>query len=75
MKSSYFYRFWSYIDVGIIGCSWEILGVYIWRYQKSTDIGNHFKKTNGYIFINLQVLIYVNDILTYLLAFCCFLVL
>ncbi|CAF1401522.1 unnamed protein product [Adineta steineri] len=72
MKSSYFYRFWSYIDVGIIGCSWGILGVYIWRYQKSIDVGNRFQETNGYTFINLQVATYINDILTCLFGFCCF---
>ncbi|CAF3860190.1 unnamed protein product, partial [Adineta steineri] len=49
MKSSYFYRFWSYIGVG-----------------------NRFKETNGYTFINLQVAIYINDILTCLFGFCCF---
>ncbi|CAF1336506.1 unnamed protein product [Adineta steineri] len=72
IKFSYFYNFWSYIDIGIIGCSWGILGVYIWRYQQTISIGNRFQQTNGYVYINLQLLIYVNDILTYLLAFCCF---
>ncbi|CAF1068198.1 unnamed protein product [Adineta steineri] len=72
IKLSYFYNFWSDIDIGIIGCSWGILGVYICRYQQTISIGNRFQQTNGYAYINLQVLICVNDILTYLLAFCCF---
>jgi hypothetical protein len=72
MKLSYFRCFWSYIDVGIIGCSWGVLGVYIWRYQESNRIGNLLQETNGYVYINLQVSAYVNDILTFLLGFCCF---
>ena len=72
MKWSYFRCFWSYIDIGIIGCSWGVLGVYIWRYQESVDIDNRFEETNGYVYINLQLSAYVNDTLTFLLAFCCF---
>jgi hypothetical protein len=72
MKSSYFLHFWSYIDISIIGCSWGVLGVYIWRYCESNRIGNLFQETNGYVYINLQTAAYINDILTYLLGFCCF---
>ncbi|CAF4231416.1 unnamed protein product, partial [Adineta steineri] len=31
-----------------------------------------FEQTNGYIYINLQLAVYVNDILTFLLGYCCF---
>jgi hypothetical protein len=72
MKWSYFLRFWSYIELGIIGCSWGVLGVYVWRYQESIRIGNLFKETNGYVYINLQITAYVNDVLMFLLGFCCF---
>jgi len=72
MKWSYFRCFWSYIDIGIIGCSWGVLGVYIWRYHESNRIGNLFQETNGYVYINLQLSGYVDDILTSLLGFCCF---
>jgi polycystin 1L2 len=72
MKHSYFFHFWSYIDIGIIGCSWGVLGVYIWRYYESNRIGNLFKQTNGYVYINLQLSAYVNNVFTYLLGFCCF---
>jgi hypothetical protein len=71
-KLSYFRIFWSYINISIIGCSWGILGVYIWRYQESIRISNLLQETNGYVYINLQVSAYVNDILTFLLGFCCF---
>ncbi|UJR08983.1 hypothetical protein I4U23_013233 [Adineta vaga] len=72
LKCSYFHHFWSYVDVGIIGCSWGVLGVYIWRYHQSISIGNRFRETNGYVYINLQLTNYINDVLTYLLGFCCF---
>ncbi|CAF4876237.1 unnamed protein product, partial [Rotaria sp. Silwood2] len=47
-------------------------GVYIWRYRESIRIGDRFKETNGYTYINLQLSVYVNDVLTFLLGFCCF---
>ncbi len=72
MKYSYFLHFWSYIDIGIIGCSWGALGVYIWRYHESNRIGNLFKQTNGYTYINLQLSAYVNNVFIHLLGFCCF---
>jgi hypothetical protein len=72
MRMNYFRQFWSFIDLGIIGCSWASVGIYIWRYQESTRIGNLFRETNGFVFINLQLSVYINDTLTYLLGFCCF---
>ncbi len=60
------------INLGIIVCSWTSLGIYIWRYRESIQIGDLFKETNGYVYINLQLAAYVNDIYTYLLGFCCF---
>ncbi|CAF4069055.1 unnamed protein product, partial [Adineta steineri] len=35
-------------------------------------IGELFEETNGYVYINLQLASYINDILTFLFAFCCF---
>jgi hypothetical protein len=71
-KTRYFRSFWSMINLGIIVCSWTSLGVYIWRYQESVRIGDLFQTTNGYVYINLQLAVYVNDVLTYLFSFCCF---
>ncbi|UJR11128.1 hypothetical protein I4U23_015309 [Adineta vaga] len=72
MKSKYFHRFWSYVEVGIIVCSWTSVGIFIWRYKESQRIGNVFKETNGYAYINLQLASYINDVLTFLFGFCCF---
>jgi hypothetical protein len=72
LKLNYFRQFWSYIELGIISCSWISVGIYIWRYQEYQQIGSLFKQTNGYVYINLQLVAYVNDVLTYLLAFDCF---
>ncbi len=72
MKMNYFRRFWCLIDLGIIGCSWAGVGIYVWRYQESTRIENLFHETNGYVYINLQLAVYVNDIFIFLLGFCCF---
>jgi len=72
LKSKYFYRFWSYIEVGIIVCSWTSVGLYIWRYRECQHIGNLLEETNGYVFINLQLTSYINDILMCLFGFCCF---
>ncbi|CAF0788844.1 unnamed protein product [Adineta steineri] len=72
LKGNYFRRFWSYIDVGIIACSWTIIGVYIWRFNECKRIGKLFNETNGYVYINLQLASYINNILIYLFGFCCF---
>ncbi len=72
LKSKYFRQFWSLIHLSIIVCSWASIGVYIWRFRESNRISQLFKQTNGYIYINLQLAIYINNLLTYLLSFCCF---
>jgi hypothetical protein len=72
LKIDYFLNFWSFIDVGIISCSWTNVGIYIWRYHESGRIGDLFKSTNGYVYLNLQLAVYINDLFTYLLGFCCF---
>ncbi|UJR09103.1 hypothetical protein I4U23_013350 [Adineta vaga] len=72
LKTRYFRQFWSIIQIGIIVSSWTSVGVYIWRFRESARVSNLFEKTNGYVYINLQLAAYVNDILTYLLGYCCF---
>jgi hypothetical protein len=72
LKSGYVRRFWSVVNVGIICCSWTSLGIYLWRYRESQRIGRLFAESNGYFFINLQMSSYLDDLLTYLLGFCCF---
>jgi hypothetical protein len=72
LKLNYFRQFWSYIELGIILCSWASVGIYIQRYQEFKRIGNFFQQTNGYVYINLQLAVYVDDILTFLFSLCCF---
>ncbi|CAF1263903.1 unnamed protein product [Adineta steineri] len=72
LRLKYFHRFWSIIQLGIIGCSLGSIGVYFWRFQEANRISQLFEQTNGYVYINLQLAVYVNDILTFLLGYCCF---
>ncbi|CAF1533194.1 unnamed protein product, partial [Adineta steineri] len=72
LRLKYFHQFWSLIQLGIIGCSLGSIGVYFWRFQETNRISQLFEQTNGYIYINLQLAVYVNDILTFLLGYCCF---
>jgi hypothetical protein len=71
-KREYWSRFWSYVEAGIIACSWASVGIHIWRYRQCQHIGRLFRETNGYAYINIQFISYINDLLTYLLGFCCF---
>ena len=71
-KSAYFKQFWSYIELGIIVCSLTSVGLYVWRYREAQRIGKLFGQTHGYVYLNLRFAVYVNDLLTFLLGFCCF---
>ncbi|CAF3507643.1 unnamed protein product [Rotaria sordida] len=71
-RKQYFRDIWSYTEIGLIACSWTGLVIYIWRIREGNRISTLFKQTNGYAYINLQLASYVNDILTFLLGFCCF---
>ncbi|CAF4995942.1 unnamed protein product, partial [Rotaria sp. Silwood1] len=72
LKLNYFHQFRSFIELGIIICSLGSVGVYIWRFQEYKRISHLFKETNGYVYINLQLAVYVNDLLTFFLGYCCF---
>ena len=72
LKRKYLRQFWSYIQWGIIICSWIAFGIYLWRHQEINRIGDLFQKTNGDVYVNLQYTSYANDCLSCLLAFCCF---
>ena len=71
-KWMYFRGMWSYVNWGIIVCSWLGVGIYVWRNREMSRIGDLFKKTNGDAYINLQFAAYMNDLLTFVLGFCCF---
>ena len=72
MKRSYFSRFQSYIELGLIIFSWTSVAIYIWRYRESKRISRLFGQTNSFAYINLQLASYINDLLTYILSLCCF---
>ncbi|CAF1654256.1 unnamed protein product [Adineta ricciae] len=72
-KLLYFCEFWSWVNLGIIFCSWTAAGIYIQRYKEAKRIGEMFRESNGYIFLNLQLAVHLNDLFNFLLSFCCFL--
>ena len=74
LKRRYFRQFWSYIQWGIIVPSWLTLTIYVWRHQEIKRIGALFQQTHGYVYMSLRMATYVNDLLTFLLGFCCFFV-
>ena len=63
---------WFIIELGVIICSWLGFGLYIYRSKECSRISQLFSQTNGYIYINLQYLTYLNNFLTYMYGFCCF---
>ncbi|CAF1057235.1 unnamed protein product, partial [Brachionus calyciflorus] len=70
-KCAYFKKFWTYIDLSIIAFSWAAFSIYIYRIYESDKIFEQIKtlnKTNN--FINLQILAYFNEVLSFCLAFC-----
>ena len=73
VKRLYFHRFWSYVDMGIVACSWISVGLYAWRSSESNRIGDVFARTRGYAFIDLRSCVIVNDVLNVFLSVCCFL--
>ena len=72
LKWKYFRQFWSYIQWGIIVCSWIACGIYVWRHYEINRIGDLFHRTEGDVYVDLRFASYVNDLLTFQLAFCCF---
>ncbi|CAF3833588.1 unnamed protein product [Adineta steineri] len=66
------YDFQPFSFESIIVCSWTSVGIYIWRYNEANRVGDLFKQTNGYAYINLQLAVYINDIYTYIIGFSCF---
>ncbi|CAF4171036.1 unnamed protein product [Rotaria sp. Silwood2] len=72
LKKLYFCQVWSYVEVGIIACSWTNVGIHIWRVNEAKRITRLFRETNGDVYLNFQLLAYINDIFSFLLGFCCF---
>ena len=72
LKRKYFQQVWPLIEFGLIVCSWMGVVLYICQYRECSRISQLFSETNGYVYINLQYLTYLNDFLTFMYAFCCF---
>lgn len=56
----------------IIICSWIGLGVYIWRFYQVSQIQKFFHQTNGYQYLNIQHVVFIDQILLFYFAFSCF---
>lgn len=72
LKKAYFRQAWSYIELGIITCSWTSVGIQVWRENEVKRIKQLFVQTRGRTYINFQLTAYINDIFYFLLGFCCF---
>ena len=68
----YFYQFYNYIELIIIGFSWAAFSMYLYRLYSSYDIYNKISKnsSNGLqsIFINLQNTINCDQLLNYFIG-------
>jgi polycystin 2L1 len=71
-RRHYFSQFWSYVDLGLIICSWMSVPMFIWQYNENQSISRRFSATNGYMYINLQRAVYIDDVNRFFLAFSCF---
>ena len=69
---AYLRLFWSYVQWGIIVSSWIALSIYVWRYNELKQVGRVFREQHGYVYMNLEWATHVNDVLMFVLGFCCF---
>ena len=72
LKLKYLSEFWSMIELGIIISSWSCIGIFILMLNELNQISSLFKETNGYVYIDLELLTYLNDVLRSLFGFCIF---
>jgi hypothetical protein len=72
MRKAYIKEFWSYMNWAIIFCSWFAVVIHIYRQTEVNKMGNILKEQQGRNPMNLQLFSYLDSVLTYLLAFCCF---
>ncbi|CAF1643684.1 unnamed protein product [Adineta ricciae] len=72
LKSKYLKKFWSWIQLSIIGCSWTSVVIYVCRSREVSRLSKFFSETNGFVYINLQFAAHLNEILTILFGYCCF---
>jgi polycystin 1L2 len=67
---NYFLKFWSYVEWAIIGFSWTVLALSIYRINASSQVSEFFKKTSGYGYFKMQDIAFWNLVLNYSFAFC-----
>ena len=72
LRKAYFSQFWPYIEMGVIICSWAGVGIHMWRRKEAARILKLFRLTRGDVYVNFQLIAYINDVFSFLLAFCCF---
>jgi hypothetical protein len=71
MGKAYIKQFWSYINCGIIICSWFGVVIHIQRQSEMKKMADSLKM-KGKQAISFQFFSYLDTLLTYLLGFCCF---
>ena len=73
LKWKYVREFWSYVNMSIVGCTLAIVIVCVWRYGEAQRIGDVFRDTHGYAFVDVHTAVSVNEVYMYLVASCAFL--
>ena len=73
LRRGYFRLFWSYVQWALIGCSWAGVPIWVWSWREMAKVGDVFRETNGYRFVDLGRVAEVEDVFTSLLGICCFL--
>ena len=72
LRRGYFRLFWSYVQWALIGCSWAGVPIWVWSWREMAKVGDVFRETNGYRFVDLSRVAAVEDVFTSLLGLCCF---
>ena len=72
LRRGYFRLFWSYAQWALIGCSWSGVPIWVWSWREMAKVGDVFRETNGYRFVDLSRVAVVEDVFTSLLGLCCF---
>ena len=73
LRRAYFRLFWSYVQWALIGCSWAGVPMSVWSWREMAKVGDVFRETNGYRFVDLSRVAEVEDVFTSLLGICCLL--
>ena len=72
LRRGYFRLFWSYMQWALIGCSWAGVPIWVWSWREMAKVGDVFRETNGYRFVDLGRVAAAEDVFTSLLGLCCF---